>query len=439
MINKIALFFQDDDNQNKMIPFLSIILGFIIGGLLLVVFKYNPIEAYQKLFEGGFGKFTGGQFGDMRRIGQTLLATTGLILTGLSVAFAFRTGMFNIGASGQLLMGGFTAVLIGVLLDLPKIIHLPLAVLGALLMGGIWAFLPALLKAKFNIHEVVTTIMMNWIAVWTVYYFVPILIPGHYETESAIIKPTASLRVEWLTKLFNDSFVNLGIFIAIIVAIIIWFILDRTTFGYELKAVGYNKHAAEYAGIKVNRNIIYSMMISGALAGLAGATYYLGYSQNLKIGELPSLGFDGIAVSLLALNTPIGVLFSGALFGFMNAAKSFMTASTDVPNELVPIIMAIIIYFAATNLMVKGWLKKLGQALYGQPKKIIQQTKQAIKQVIKQTVIVIKKLGQLFNRKTNKEKQQIEEDEKSHITDSKNTEDIEEKPDDSDNNEGGDR
>ncbi|MDA3846280.1 MAG: ABC transporter permease [Vallitaleaceae bacterium] len=374
MLNKIALFFLDDDNQNKMIPFLSILLGFIIGGLLLIIFKYNPVEAYQKLIEGGFGKFSEGEFGDMRRIGQTLLSTTGLILTGLSVAFAFRTGMFNIGASGQLLMGGFVATLIGVVLELPKIIHLPLALLGAIVAGALWAYLPALLKAKFRIHEVVTTIMMNWIAVWTVYYFVPILIPGHYDTESAIIKPTASLRVEWLTEMFDKSFVNLGIFIAIIAAVIIWFVLDRTTFGYELKAVGYNKDAAKYAGIKVDRNIIFSMMISGALAGLAGATYYLGYSQNLKIGELPSLGFDGIAVSLLALNTPLGVLLSGALFGFMNAAKSFMTASTDVPNELVPIIMAIIIYFAATNLMIKSWIKKLGQLLFRQPKKAIQQT-----------------------------------------------------------------
>jgi simple sugar transport system permease protein len=175
--------------------------------------------------------------------------------------------------------------------------------------------------------------------------------------------------MEWLTELFNRSFVNLGIFLAIAAAIITWFILERTTFGYELKAVGYNKHAAKYAGIKVNRNIVYAMMISGALAGLAGATYYLGYTQNLKIGELPSLGFDGIAVSLLALNAPLGVLLSGALFGFMNAAKSFMTASTDVPNELVPIIMAIIIYFAATNLMIKKWIKALGKLLYREPKK----------------------------------------------------------------------
>lgn len=359
-MNKIALFLLDEDNQNKIIPFLSILLGFIVGAVILIIFKFNPIEAYSKLVEGAFV--------DMKRFGRTLMQMTSLVITGLAVAFAFRTGLFNIGVSGQMLMGGFLGTLVGVLLDLPKIIHLPLCIVVAVIGGALWAYLPALLKAKFNIHEVVSTIMMNWIAVWTVYYFVPILIKGPYDTESAKIKESASLRVEWLNELFNGSGVNLGFFLAIGAAIIIWFVLEKTTFGYELKAVGYNKNAALYAGIKVNRNVILSMMISGALAGLAGATYYLGVTDNIKIGVLPSLGFDGIAVSLLGLNAPLGVVLAGLLFGFMNAGKGFMQLSTDVPNELVPIIMAVIIYFAATKLMIKGWIKSLGRLLLNEKK-----------------------------------------------------------------------
>jgi len=354
-MNKLGKFLLDSKNQRRIIPFLSIILGFLIGAIILIISGFSPIQAYGKLIEGSFG--------DIRRVGNTLLNMTTLILTGLSIAFAFRTGLFNIGASGQMLMGGFIGTYIGIVYELPRIIHLPLAVLCATIAGGVWAFLPALLKAKFRIHEVVTSIMMNWIAVWTVYYFVPLLIKGAYDTESEVIKSTASLRVKWLSNLFNGSFVNIGLFIALIVAVIVWFILEKTTFGYELKAVGFNQEAARYAGMKVNRNIILSMMISGAISGLAGATYYLGYTNNLKIGELPSAGFDGIAVSLLGLNTPLGVVLSAGLFGFMNAGKGFMKSATSVPNELVPIIMAVIIFFAATNLMIKSWITKLGRKL----------------------------------------------------------------------------
>jgi simple sugar transport system permease protein len=346
-VRKIRAYLSIEKNQNKVIPFLSVILGFIIGAIVMIASGFNPIEAYSKLFQGA------GLYGDIRRLGETFVLATSLTLTGLAVAFGMRTGLFNIGASGQLLMGGFVAVFIGITLDLPKIIHMPLAVTAAMLMGALWGMIPGLLKAKFNVHEVVSSIMMNWIAVWTVYYFVPAYIKGRYDTESATIKSTASLRVPWLTDLFNGSSMNLGIFIAIFAAIAVWFILEKTTFGYELKAVGLNKEAAKYAGIHVNRNIVLSMMISGALAGLAGATFYLGYTNNVKIGELPTLGFDGIAVALLGVNTPFGVVLSALLFGVMNAGKGFMQAATKVPNELVQIIMAVIIFFAAATLLIR--------------------------------------------------------------------------------------
>lgn len=364
-MNKFAKFLLDESKQDKMIPFLSVLLGFVIGAIIMLASGYNPIEAYKKLLEGAgiLGKDGIGLFTNLKRLGDTLLSTTTLILTGLSVAFAFRTGLFNIGASGQMLMGGFVAVFLGLKLDFPKYIQLPILVIAAIVVGSIWAMIPAILKAKYKIHEVVTCIMMNWIALWSVYYFVPTYIKGQYDTESKVIPVNSSLRMDWISDLFKHSSVNLGLILALIAAILIWWVLEKTTFGYELKAVGFNKDAAKYAGMKVNRNIILSMMIAGALAGLAGATYYLGYTDNVKIGILPDQGFDGIAVSLLGLNSPIGVIASAFLFGFMNAGKGFMQSSTNVPNELVPIITGIIIFFAATNLMIKAWLKSTGRTL----------------------------------------------------------------------------
>jgi simple sugar transport system permease protein len=350
--------------QDFVVPFLSVILGFIVGAIIMIVTKHNPLVAYTALLKGA------GLLGDLKRFGDSLLNMTPLILTGLSVAFAFRTGLFNIGAAGQVLVGGFVAVYLGITVHLPWFLHMPLCVVAAIIAGAAWAFIPGLLKAKFKIHEVVSTIMMNWIAVWTVYYLTPTFIKGNYDTESKVIQATASMRVDWMTKLFNGSNVNLGFFMALGAVVVIWFILQKTTFGFELKAVGFNQTGAEYAGIKVSRNIILSMVISGALAGLGGAVFYLGYTDNIKIGVLPSIGLDGIAVSLVGLNSPIGVIFSSFLLGFMNAGKGFMTTSTQVPNELVPIINGVIIFFAAVNLMLKNGIVSLSK-LSDRLKKVI--------------------------------------------------------------------
>jgi ABC-type uncharacterized transport system permease subunit len=343
-------------SKNKvLISVLAVLLGFLCGAIVMLITGHNPIEAYSALLKGA------GFYGNIKRFGDTLLNTTTLILTGLSIAFAFRTGLFNIGVSGQMLMGGFAAVVIGAKYSLPAYIHLPLAVIAAIVAGALWAALPGLLKAKFRIHEVVTCIMMNYIAMWSVYYFVPVLVPGSFNTESRPIFKTASLRTDWLSAIFKGSYVNIGLFLALFCVILVWWILEKTTFGYELKSVGFNIHASRYAGMKVNRNMVLSIMIAGALAGLAGATFYIGYADNIKIGVLPSQGFDGIAVALLGMNNPFGVLLAAFLFGFMNAGRLFMQSATNVPNELVPIIIATIIFFAATSLMLQGWVQKLSK------------------------------------------------------------------------------
>ena len=333
------------------ISLMAIILGLIAGAILMAIMGHNPIDGYSFLFKGGLM--------NIERIGNTLATATPLILTGLSLAFAFKTGLFNIGAPGQMLMGGFFATAVGLTVKLPAPVLIPLMILAGILGGAIWAFIPGVLKAKFNVHEVVSTIMMNWIAYWIVYYMVPMYFKGEFlETESAQLPAAATLRIQALTDFFQGSFINIGILIALISVFAVWFILNKTVLGYELKAVGFNRFGAEYAGMPVNRNIVISMMIAGALSGLAGAIQYTGNSNIMQIGVMPSQGFDGIAVALLGASNPIGVFFSALFFGVLYVGKGFMNAAVKVPPELADTIMATIIYFAATSMIMDKVIKK---------------------------------------------------------------------------------
>lgn len=334
-------------NKECIVALLAVFLGLLAGAILMMFTGNNPVQGYLYLLRGGLMS--------AERIGNTLATATPLILTGLSVAFAFKTGLFNIGAAGQMLIGGLAATAVGLTFDLPKLILLPLVLLAAILGGAIWGLAPGFLKARYNVHEVVASIMMNWIAYWTVYYVIPGYFKGAYlETESRKIPDAASLKVDWLTDLFNGSYINLGFFLALLAVVVIAFLLNRTTSGYELKAVGFNRHASEYAGIHADRSIIFSMMIAGALAGLGGAVFYVGYASNMQIGVLPSHGFDGIAVSLLGVNSPWGVLGAALFFGLLHSGKGFMNAMTRIPPEIADTIIATIIYFSATAVLIEG-------------------------------------------------------------------------------------
>lgn len=332
--------------KETIISLLAVILGLLAGAILMLVTGNNPFDGYSYLFKGGLM--------NVERIGNTLATATPLILSGLSVAFAFRTGLFNVGAAGQMLFGGFCATAVGLTFSWPRPILLTMMLLASIIGGALWGVIPGLLKARFNVHEVVSTIMTNWISYWIVYYAVPAYFKGDYlETESRKIPDAASLKLSWLSNLFNGSYINMGILIAIIVVILIAFILNKTTLGYELKAVGFNRHAAEYAGVSVNKNIVLSMMIAGALAGLGGAALYIGNASNIQIGILPPQGMDGIAVALLGANSPVGVLGSAIFFGILYSGKGFMNAMTKIPPEIADTIIATIIYFAATSVMIE--------------------------------------------------------------------------------------
>jgi ABC-type uncharacterized transport system permease subunit len=337
--------------NNKYFPFLvpvfSVLLGLLAGASIMWVFGFNAVEGYSALFQGIFG--------DVYYVGETIRSITPLILAGLSVAFAFRTGLFNIGVEGQLIIGWLAAIFVGVTFQLPAIIHIPLAIIAAAVAGSLWAFIPGFLKAKLHVHEVITTIMMNYTALYTANYIIRTFLKSASErTERA--EPTASLRVEWLTDIFTGSRVHLGIFIALLAAMILWYILWKTTLGFELRAVGFNSTASEYAGMNVKRNILSSMMISGAFAGVGGAVEGLGTYQYMPImGGFTGLGFDGIAVALLGASTAVGIVLAAALFGGLQFGALNMQGISGVPTEIIQVVIALIIFFVASQYFVT-WL-----------------------------------------------------------------------------------
>ncbi|MDQ0217013.1 ABC transporter permease [Peribacillus cavernae] len=338
---------------NISIPVISVLLGLLAGAVIMLVSGYDPIQGYSAMLSGIFG--------DEYYLGETVRQITPYILAGLAVAFAFRTGLFNIGVEGQLIVGWIAAVWVGTEFDFPKVIHLPLAVLAGAAAGAFWAFIPGLLKAKYRVHEVIVTIMLNYTALHvTNYLIVNVLSDKQDKTEN--IAETASLRSVLFENLTDLSRMHWGIIIALICAIFMWFILEKTTTGFELKAVGFNQHASEYAGMSVKRNIILSMVISGAFAGLAGAMEGLGTFGYAAIkGGFTGVGFDGIAVALLGGNAAIGVVLAAALFGGLKNGALNMPLEAGVPNEIVDIVIALIIFFVASSYFIRWIISRLSK------------------------------------------------------------------------------
>ena len=289
---------------------------------------------------------------------------------GLSFSFAYKTGLFNIGGSGQMLMGGIVSTILGHYLpsSLSKPVYIVIVVIGALAIGGLWGLIAGFLKAKFNVHEVVSSIMLNWIAYWLVYDFIPRFVKDQaIAVKSKPLDFSRTLGLEWLRKATGMSTLNLGFLFAIIACVVIWFILEKTTLGFNLKAVGANKYCAEYAGIKIQKSIMISMAIAGALAGLAGLTYYCGYSNLMEMGKMPNEGFDGIAVALLGNCSPIGVFFAAIFFGALKMGKGSL-AATGIPTELADTIIATIIYFTATSVIIASFWNKIYKKRYEKKK-----------------------------------------------------------------------
>lgn len=325
---------------------ISVLLGMLVGAFMMAVAGYNPIQAYGALFSSAFLQ--------PYDIGETIRTVTPLILTGLAVGLAFRTGLFNIGVEGQFIVGQLAAVIVGLKFSLPPVLHVIVAVAAGTLAGALWAFLPGFLKAKRGVHEVITTIMLNFIALYLSNTLVRTwLTSGADSTDK--IPETASLRWDFLSSLFDNSRIHLGIFIAILAAGVMYYLLWKTTLGFELRSVGHNPEASEYAGMNVGRKMVTSMMISGSFAGLAGACELLGTSGYQAIqGAYTGIGFDGIAVALLGANNPVGIILSAVLFGILTYGGSNMQFVAGVPFEVVRVVFAAILLFTAAN--VSRWL-----------------------------------------------------------------------------------
>jgi len=324
----------------------TVLVALAMGAVVMALSGKNPREAYASLFIGAFG--------GKLNIADTLLAATPLIFTGLATAVAFRAGIFNVGVEGSLYLGAFAAAWVGfTFLSLPGPLIMVLAMLAAGVVGGLWALIPGYLKAYLKVDEIVTTIMLNYVAIYFTSYLVnyPYRVPGLANSMSPKIAPGAELP-----RLLPPSQLNLAFPIAVAAAIILHFIFTRTTLGYELRTVGSNPLFARWSGITLASVILKVMFVSGFLGGLAGAGQVLGVNYRFVDNFSPGYGFDGITVALLGRNTPLGALLAAILFGALRSGGSTMEIFTDVPKDLVDILEATIIFFVTAEFLV--WLRR---------------------------------------------------------------------------------
>lgn len=378
------------------IPLLAIISGLFLGAVIIVVTSADVYvafgsgigegfrtmgsivgNAYKTLFTGAFGSpskiiealRTGEKISRaFKPITQSLVETTPYLLSGMAVALGFRSGVFNIGGEGQIYIGAVAATFVGLSFDgLPQAIHMPLAILAGIIGGAVWGFIPGWLKAKTGAHEVINTIMMNYIALRLVEYLLtgPMTKTGGGGMPiSNSVKPTARIPLVFAPPIT----LHWGFFLAILIAIGAWFFLFKTTWGFNLQMAGANKHAAKYAGLNISLWTVLGMTISGALAGLCGSTQVLGVTYSMGLGVSAGYGFDAIALALLANNNPLGCILSALLFGLLKTGSRSMMSNTGIPLDIVSIIQAFILMFIAapaiirTVFRVKG-LKEENKAL----------------------------------------------------------------------------
>ncbi len=343
-------------DSNVFYTVIAILVGFLIGAIFLVIAGISPAVAYGKLIDSIFGK--------SKNFIWALIYASPLIFTGLSVAFSFRTGVFNIGAEGQFVVGSLAACVVGILVDVPAWIHIPLCIIVAAAAGCIWSLIVGMLKVKRGIHEVLSFIMFNWIAFYLSNYVVNLEVihkAGGGEATKDILPSARITMPEFLTNFLGNKSANWGFIMAILAGIIIWIIIEKTTLGYKLKAVGYNNNAAKFAGINSDKSVLTALGISGALAGLGGAVQLLGMSGRLsQFAGQEGFGFEGITVALIAGSNPIGCIFAGMFYGAMKYGGSKLTI-VKAPAEVVDIIMGCIILFIAISQIFRALFKKVGK------------------------------------------------------------------------------
>jgi len=382
LVDAGKVFLEEVSKSNLTVTFLAIISGLILGGLLVAVTTEEVYQAfgvsfwqgiksaagaawttYQALFYGSVGNpskiiaaFQSGEAEAIRRavnpFFESLVVSTPYIFAGLAVALGFRVGLFNIGAEGQLFIGAATSVTAAIYLEgLPAIIHIPVSLLAGFLGGGLWGFIPGWLKAATGGHEVINTIMMNYIAFRLSEYLLrgPLKNPDGFTPVSAPIQESARLL-----RLFESPIrFHIGFFIALLVAYLVYLFLFKTTWGYTLRTVGSNPKAAKYAGMSIVRSTVIAMFLSGGLAGLAGANEVLGVNYNLALAFTSGYGFDSIALALLGKSHPVGVVLSSILFGFLRNGAIQMQVLAGIPVDIISILQAFILAFIAAPAIIR--------------------------------------------------------------------------------------
>lgn len=335
---------------------ISILIGIVVAVIILIATDpSHALEGLIKMIKGPFN------YGWKMGLGNMFYYSTPIMMTGLSVAFAYKTGLFNIGASGQFFVGGFAAILTASKLTgiVPNNLLWVVALIAAGLAGALWATLVGVLKAYRNVSEVISSIMMNYIGMYLVLYLIPKM--GVFNSlKNETIRLTTSLPKLGLNKIFRGSFIDAGILIAILVAVVIYVILEKTTFGYELKAVGLNRNAAKYAGVNEVKAIILSMVIAGALSGLGGGlTYLASTGKSIEIvAKIPAEGFNGIAVALLGMSNPLAVIFSAMFIAYLNLGGQSMQVIGYVP-EIIAMMIGIILYISSLSGLFSKVITKL--------------------------------------------------------------------------------
>jgi simple sugar transport system permease protein len=353
---------RDPGGQALLLPVLAVITALFIGAIVILISGGNPLLAYAGIYEGSIGcpgtvsqgSFAPAQLVCWRSTAGTLVTAAPYITAGLAVAIAFKCGLFNIGAEGQLLAGSLVAALAGYAISgIPAVIHVPLALLAGIAAGAFWGFIPGFLRAYTGAHEVIVTIMLNYVAAILTTY----LLSGAMKDPNAgaipqtpHIHPSAYLPAQTSG---GEVVIHLGVLFAVGVAVFIWWLLYRTTFGFEIRTVGANPHAARYGGISVGRTIVLTMSLAGALGGLAGAIEVTGVNHYHTPGFSVGYGFDSIAIALLGRAHPLGVIPSALLFGALKSGSSRMQFVSQIPVDIIQVIQALVLIFVAAPAIVR--------------------------------------------------------------------------------------
>ena len=351
---------------------IAVFFGFLVAAIILAATGYNPFKTFVVLFSGMLSK--------PKYIMNVVAKATPIILTGISVSFAFKVGLFNIGGEGQFIIGTIAATMTGILFNFPPIIQYPIVVLSGVVAGGVYGAIIGYLKAKHGIHEVITSIMFNWIAFYAANYVVitqrfhkpnststvsinPSGVDFIYNWKKSEAGQAILKKSPFLMETVGKTDLNLGFIFAIVLAIVVAILLKKTTKGFELRAVGSNSEAAEAAGINVKKNIIHAMLIAGAISGLAGSLFVAGVSQRIStLSMFENYGFNGLSVALIAGNSPIGTIFAGLLFSGLSYGGRSIQSQIGAPSEIIDIMIGTIVFFVALTkiipVLVDKFIKK---------------------------------------------------------------------------------